>query len=522
MPRLLALCLLLCPLLTWGQVYFNERYQVGSVAPFSSGATQVELADSGRYLIGGSCNDPLIPTMRALFLQRVEADGQVVQPSKRWGWPDKSLYPSYAGALFRVKGGGRAWAVSRGDAASGTHAMLWRLNEQDDTLWTRTYQLRTTNLPAYLVVRNACQLPDSGYVLVGNVERAPQSFNFDILVIRTDELGQELWRRAYPFLAYSEGMFVCATADSGCLVTGFTIRQRAVNPLDMEGVVLKLDHMGDIQWQRTFGGPYTDMAGPAVPMPDGGYLVSGSWSDSVVPPNYSQARATLIKLDQAGQQQWRRHYGPPRYGTNATCLLPLTDGSFLMGLHGGDTAHAISRGFAYPVGVLLNVCANGDSVWYRSYKKLTGGYSHNYFQDVTVTADGGFVSAGFLFPYAPDTGTSDAWLFKTDQYGYLQTGGTVPTVTCRPIGVEEEALTDPLVIYPNPNPSGRFILRLPATTHLTVTDALGRLVYHSPYLGGGGGEDGETELDLSPQPPGVYVLRLQWPNGRTATRKLLR
>ncbi|MBC7447820.1 MAG: T9SS type A sorting domain-containing protein, partial [Hymenobacteraceae bacterium] len=102
--------------------------------------------------------------------------------------------------------------------------------------------------------------------------------------------------------------------------------------------------------------------------------------------------------------------------------------------------------------------------------------------------------------------------------GYLQPGGAPPGVTCRPVGLPEaEAETDDGIdVWPNPAPDGRFRVRTPARATLTVTDALGRLVWR------GLAREAETGIDLSRYPPGVYLLRLTDRNGRSIIKKLLR
>ena len=59
-------------------------------------------------------------------------------------------------------------------------------------------------------------------------------------------------------------------------------------------------------------------------------------------------------------------------------------------------------------------------------------------------------------------------------------------------------------------------MRLGATT-LTVTDALGRVVWRSEKTAAA-----ETTLDLSRCAPGLYLLRLTGADGRSVARKLVR
>ena len=174
------------------------------------------------------------------------------------------------------------------------------------------------------------------------------------------------------------------------------------------------------------------------------------------------------------------------------------------------------------VGFGLKVCADGDSVWYREYRQLTGIQSSNYLQDLIPTPDGGFAGAGFLHPRAPNVGTpSEAWLFKTDANGYLQAGGAPPTVVCPPppvgVGLPEPAPDAAVEVWPNPSADGHFTVGgLGAGATLTVCDALGRLVWRRVARGA------EVGVDLGRRPAGLYLLRVTRADGRIVTKKLLR
>jgi hypothetical protein len=50
-----------------------------------------------------------------------------------------------------------------------------------------------------------------------------------------------------------------------------------------------------------------------------------------------------------------------------------------------------------PAGALAGQRLPGRGRLAHTYKKLTGGNSHNYLRDFQPTPDGGFVGAGFLF-----------------------------------------------------------------------------------------------------------------------------
>jgi len=505
MPRLLALCLLLCPLLTWGQIYFNNRYPV---APGLSLASAMLLNGNG-YVAVGKASLTTGSSRDALLLAFFDSTGQLLRTRFFERARARSLYSGSHDALIRTRDGGMAMAGDMIDS-TGTHCgIFWRFNAQGDTLWTRLYYG-----PFDVQMFNDCQLPNGDFILTGQQYLSASGSTADALVMRTDSLGRIRWRRTYHIQPRDAANRPVPTRDGGLLVTGTCVT--ATSSFNRDWLLLKLDSTGRRQWHKVFGGPYSDGDGPLLPTSDGGYLAAGAISARTVPVNQSLIKVTLLKLDSTGQVQWERRYNPQGIAVGPVAMRALSDGTYLLAGQGRDTV-GTTAATGSPVGFMLNVCANGDSLWHRTYKG-PGTQNQHYLRNVQVTPDGGFVGTGFLFPGPPAYPTEDIWLFKTDRYGYLQAGGAPPTATCPVVGLPKAgpATGFDVQLYPMPSPTGRFTLGMPSPACLTVTDVLGRLVYQTEA------REPETQLDLSHQPSGLYLLRLTWPDGRTLTRKLLR
>ena len=391
--------------------------------------------------------------------------------------------------------------------------MLWRFTATGDTLWTRVLP-DTVDRFAY----SGCLTQDGGYALVGDASRGPR-MGSNLLLIRTDSAGNEIWARRYGSAKYNRGCHVTATTDGGFLISGY----QQVNAFIHAPYVVKVDGLGNVQWERTFGTlTQGDGLGVAYPLRDGGYIVAAThYIDLFVFEQRQQA--VFYRLDSAGNTVWQRTIGPKRVAYEFYDIWELPDGSVVAAGQRCDADSAFTNnGVGYPVGFAMKICASGDSLWDREYRQLTGGSSHNYLRGFRPTPDGGFVGAGYLFPNPPDTGSYDAWAFRVDSAGYLRPNGPPVTVQCRPpvgVGLPTPAGAAALTVYPNPAPDGRYMVTgLAPGAVLVVCDALGRVVWRGAARRG----TAEAAVDLSGAPPGVYCLRLTWPDGRITTRKLLR
>ena len=428
-------------------------------------------------------------------------------------------FVSLAGSLHHYPGRGYL-ALSDRTTRIGRYPKLWRLNEQLDTLWTRTYSHSTP-----LIGRVLCRLPGGDLLIAGSCQRpAGSSGYYDWFALRTDSLGVERWRRTYSLLDHGEAFSVLPTPDGGALLTGYARMQPPGSPpggfYRNEMAAVKIDAAGTAQWQRTYGDS-TDVGAPALPAPGGGYVVGGVRLLRRYRFQHFLEQAALYWLDSLGNLVRWRSYGPAEGLYRTYSLLAQPGGGYVLAGVTEDSSQYATTNFLAPIGFAAKVCTDGDLVWYREYRHLTGPRSSNYLSELRPTPDGGFVGAGFLFAAPPDGGTDDAWLFRTDSAGYVLAGGAPPTVRCRPVGVPEAGGAEEgagVAVWPNPALDGWVRVRLPRPgARYALTDALGREV------AAGRLREAEEELNLRHLPPGLYLLRLTpEADHRTYTYKLIR
>src|SRR5438552_14358809 len=92
------------------------------------------------------------------------------------------------------------------------------------------------------------------------------------------------------------------TADGGYIVAGSTNSSGV--PGHPHAWVLKLDALGNVVWQKTYGGVGPDGASSIDQTTDGGYIVAGSFMNSTV----SQKAPWVFKLDSTGNIVWQKTF----------------------------------------------------------------------------------------------------------------------------------------------------------------------------------------------------------------------
>jgi hypothetical protein len=161
--------------------------------------------------------------------------------------------------------------------------------------------------------------------------------------------------------------------------------------------------LAQTSWWRTYGGTDVDEGWSVQQTTGGGYIIAGStWSFGIV--NHD---VYLIKTNAAGDTQWTRTYGGT-YKEEGWSVQQTSDSGFIV------------AGLTYPFGggytdvYLIKTNASGETQWTRTY----GGTDDDWGRSVQQTSDGGYIIAGFTYPFG--AGSHDVYLIKTNASGDTQ------------------------------------------------------------------------------------------------------
>jgi hypothetical protein len=321
-------------------------------------------------------------------------------------------------------------------------AFLLRLNDDGDTLWTKTYGWWDSQNTAYTVR----ETQDGCYLLAGRTIS-------HILLVKTDTNGDTLWLRELGLNHHTECNTADLTADGGCLLGGMN----EING-DNDFYLLKVDANGDSIWALRVGGGGEDECLCIRETSDGGCIAVGGWNV------FDDRRASLayaVKTDSNGALMWERTYGGVSDDI-AHAVAQTEDDGFII------TGYTYSYGAGYYDVWLIRTDTHGDTLW----TKTIGGTGTDWGHSITITPDNCYVIAGWTTSFG--TGDRDAWLIKTGPDLY---------------SIEEDInfhRTTNLKIHPNPfhcNINIEFNALDGDLTRFSLYDINGRLVkelYYNP------------------------------------------
>ncbi len=139
-------------------------------------------------------------------------------------------------------------------------------NAQQDTAIVRTF-----GGPYYEEGRQIIECADGGYAVIGTTG-SDQSNNTNFYLLRLDEELNCMWNRNYGGAEVEWGYSIVEDANGNFLLCGYT---NSFGEGGYDILVYKVDPLGNIIWQHTYGGSDWDFAYKMIAHPDNGFLICG-------------------------------------------------------------------------------------------------------------------------------------------------------------------------------------------------------------------------------------------------------
>ena len=188
------------------------------------------------------------------------------------------------------------------------------------------------------------------------------------------------------------GNSVQETSDGGFILAGY---DQANSTVKADGIVVKTDSKGGVQWQKTFGGSDWDMGNSVQQTTDGGYIAAGCINCGFGAPG--PGSFYLLKLDPSGNKVWDKSISGSllsgAYAVRETKTGANPDGYVFVGMDANQKVALIKTDLTGNV-TLPSFASTGQGVGFA----------------VEQTTDGGYVIAG---DYAASSAV-EMWLIKID------------------------------------------------------------------------------------------------------------
>ncbi len=302
------LVMFLTPGVLLAQITFERTYGGGQ---FDAGRSVQQTSDGG-YIIAGQ-TESFGSGLVDVYLVKTDSLGSVLWDttsggsSHDWGFSvQQTLDDGYiVGGVTSSQGSGLFDVyLAKTDSSGNTEWDMTYGGAQDD--WANCVQ----------------QTIDGGYVIAGQTGSFGSDL-VDVYLIKADFSGNIEWDTTYGGNLYDGGWHVQQTTDGGYIIAGQTA-SFGVGGDDV--YLIKTDSLGGVQWDTTYGGSLDDGGCCVRQTRDGGYIIAGHTSSFGVGGD----DVYLIKIDSLGNIEWDTTCG----GTSEDCgysVQETFDGGYIVG-----------------------------------------------------------------------------------------------------------------------------------------------------------------------------------------------
>ncbi len=329
------------------------------------GQALIQAVDHGFVLVGfsesyGADND------LDVFVVRTDADGKLV-----WANVYDEGFIEHGYDLLETADNGLIIVGDIYNSAQdpgNANVYLLRLDKRGRMLWSR--QFGGSGFEQGLAI---CAVPGGGYAIIGRTKDTSNGQD-DILLVRVDENGNELWTKTYGGNGDDRGTAIVALED-GFAFTGYATN--IVGGIGNDIVLYRVDAEGAILWREVFGTSGNEEAHALIRTYEGNLALAGSIN------NYNDA--FVAKYNLAGNLLWTRIVGYGGLGDEAFAIQELPDRSLVIA---GRTETSASNTDI----LLAKLDANGNQIWLKALgdrDKLDTG------EDFVATKAGGFAVIGY-------------------------------------------------------------------------------------------------------------------------------
>lgn len=294
--------------------------------------------------------------------------------------------------------------------------------------------------------RSIKQTDDGGYIVGGTSDSYTYSDKavdtrgkYDLWVLKIDAIGNIEWQRTLGGSENEEFASIEQTIDGGYILGGSSLsnisgEKTENNKGANDYWILKLDNLGNIEWQETIGGQNQDWLYSIEQITDGGYILGGSSMSDIsgdkTEDNLGVPYSTdiwIVKLDAIGNIQWQNTIGG-RNDEGLASILQTEEGGFIIG--GMSNSIISSDKTEDSKGEKDFWIVKLDAVGNIEWQKTIGGQNHDQLTSIEQTTDDGYILGGYSASNisgdkSENSDGWDYWVVKLDKNGSINWENTI-------------------------------------------------------------------------------------------------
>ncbi len=394
------------------------------------------------------------------------------------------------GDITISKGAGDCWII--------------KLDVNGNIQWQKT-------IGGSLIDNSQCikQTIDGGYIICGYSESSDGDVtsnkgNGDCWIIKLDNLGAIVWTKTLGGSSYDFAQDIKQTADGGYILNGGT-NSSDIDVSTQKGNgdcwIVKLNNLGTIEWQKTYGGSNYDFAQSVDLTNDGGYILSGysESNDGDITSDHGAGDCWVLKLDYNGSIQWQKSLGSSG-NDYAFCIKQLLTGGYILtGYSESNDGDVTGNHGNYDCWVVKL-----DDLGVLQMQKSMGGSGVDIGYSIEEISTNSYLIAGYSESNDGDVsgnfGNGDSWVLK------LNTSS---------VGVAESVAKQGIIVFPTISSGNYHFTGLEGESTIEIFDVAGKLILNILT------SNSDHSINLADYSKGIYFYSIHKNNVFITSGKII-
>ncbi|MDF9796530.1 hypothetical protein OKW21_001793 [Catalinimonas alkaloidigena] len=217
---------------------------------------------------------------------------------------------------------------------------LTKIDKDGDVLWSKALEFPEFNSFIHMGLESIILTPDGGFALGGFVTNFPD----DLWLAKMDADGNKAWSKVYSVGSWDYGKISINISKDGEYLLGaeeyFYGYDFPVKPL-ADYFVIKTDELGNELWRKEYGGRGPDNLANTIATDDGGFILaghSGSADGDKTEPSAGANDYWLLKIDAEGNILWDKTIGGTDHDEPYHITMTRDGGLLISGVSNSDAS----------------------------------------------------------------------------------------------------------------------------------------------------------------------------------------
>lgn len=383
----------------WQQSFGGNKEDRGSIVR--------ETVDHGIIAIGFSESFPSANNSDIdIFIVRTDVDGTVL-----WTKVYDEGFSERPADVIELEDGFLVLGTMRPTFTADDQLYLLNIDRRGNKRWSKVLHSDTDDSGVAIVPA----LDGNGYVIAGVAFDPSNGQRDDLLLVKVDLEGQEIWRKVSGTAKNDVAQGLVALSDGYVVASNSPVIDNSVINNMNDIVLYKVDASGDSIWTKVYGeGGVIEEVNDLIKTSEGDLVLTGTAE------NFD--KLLIGKVDLNGDSIWFKKYAVTPIDNIGNAVVELPDGGFaVVGLAFKSQEDSDI--------LVIKFDQNGDEEWHS----LVGETENQDFgESIASTQDGGFLITGYngkVFNFI-----NDLILLKLDGTGNVVTNRISGTIQYKPEG----------------------------------------------------------------------------------------